>query len=78
MTAKSLLPVVGIARGTYHYQPDAMKRPDKGLRSTGARARGVRERQAQVRVQADPLGVEGHGNRGQREADHEALEPGTA
>lgn len=29
MTAKSLLPVVGIARGTYHYQPDAMKRPDK-------------------------------------------------
>lgn len=29
MTAKSLLPVVGIARSTYHYQPDAMKRPDK-------------------------------------------------
>ena len=29
VTAKSLLPVVGIARGTYHYQPDAMKRPDK-------------------------------------------------
>lgn len=48
--------------------------PRQGLRSTGARARGVRERQAQVRVQADPLGVEGHGNRGQREADHEALD----
>ena len=44
----------------------------QGLRSAGARARGVRERQAQVRVQADPPGVEGHGNRGQREADHEA------
>ena len=29
MTAKSLLPVVGIARGTYHYQLNAMKRPDK-------------------------------------------------
>ena len=29
VTAGSLLPVVGIARGTYHYQPDAMKRPDK-------------------------------------------------
>ena len=46
--------------------------PRQGLRSTGARARGVREQQAQVRVQADPPGVEGHGNRGQREADHEA------
>ncbi len=29
MTARSLLPVVGIARGTYHYQLAAMKRPDK-------------------------------------------------
>ena len=29
VTARSLLPVVGIARSTYHYQPDAMKRPDK-------------------------------------------------
>lgn len=29
MTARNLLPVVGIARSTYHYQPDAMKRPDK-------------------------------------------------
>lgn len=29
VTAGSLLPVVGVARGTYHYQPDAMKRPDK-------------------------------------------------
>ena len=29
MTAGSLLPVVGIARGTYHYQLNAMKRPDK-------------------------------------------------
>lgn len=29
VTARNLLPVVGIARSTYHYQPDAMKRPDK-------------------------------------------------
>ena len=29
VTAKSLLPVVDIARGTCHYQPDAMKHPDK-------------------------------------------------
>ena len=29
MTARSLLPVVGIARSTYHYQLNAMKRPDK-------------------------------------------------
>lgn len=29
VTAKSLLPVVGIARSTYHYQLNAMKRPDK-------------------------------------------------
>ena len=29
MTAGSLLPVVGIARGTYHCQLNAMKRPDK-------------------------------------------------
>lgn len=29
MTAGSPLPVVGIARGTYHYQLNAMKRPDK-------------------------------------------------
>ena len=29
MTAGSLLPVVGIARSTYHYQLNAMKRPDK-------------------------------------------------
>ena len=29
VTAGSLLPAVGVARGTYHYQPDAMKRPDK-------------------------------------------------
>ena len=29
MTAGSLLSVVGIARGTYHYQLNAMKRPDK-------------------------------------------------
>lgn len=29
VTAKSLLPVVGIARSTYHYQLAAMKRPDK-------------------------------------------------
>ena len=29
VTAKSLLGVAGIARSTYHYQPDAMKRPDK-------------------------------------------------
>ena len=29
MTAGSLLPVGGIARGTYHYQLNAMKRPDK-------------------------------------------------
>ncbi len=28
MTAKSLLPVVGIARGTCHYQLNAMKRTD--------------------------------------------------
>ncbi len=54
--------------------------PRQGLRSTGARARGVREQQAQVRVQADPPRAEGHGNRGQREADHEAHDqarPGT-
>ena len=29
VTARSLLPVVGIARSTYHYQLNAMKRPDK-------------------------------------------------
>ncbi|WP_428886483.1 IS3 family transposase [Bifidobacterium dentium] len=29
MTARNLLPVVGIARSTYHYQLNAMKRPDK-------------------------------------------------
>lgn len=29
VTARRLLPVVGIARGTYHYQLNAMKRPDK-------------------------------------------------
>ena len=29
MTAGSLLPVVGIACSTYHYQLNAMKRPDK-------------------------------------------------
>lgn len=29
VTAGSLLPAVGVARSTYHYQPDAMKRPDK-------------------------------------------------
>lgn len=29
VTAGSLLPVVGIARSTYHYQLNAMKRPDK-------------------------------------------------
>ena len=29
VTARSLLPVVGIARSTYHYQLRAMKRPDK-------------------------------------------------
>ena len=29
MTARSLLPVVGIARSTYHYQIKAMDRPDK-------------------------------------------------
>lgn len=29
VTAKSLLPVVGIVRSTYHYQLNAMKRPDK-------------------------------------------------
>lgn len=29
VTARSLLPMVGIARSTYHYQLRAMKRPDK-------------------------------------------------
>ena len=29
VTARSLLPVVGIARSTYHYQLKAMRRPDK-------------------------------------------------
>lgn len=29
VTARNLLPVVGIARSTYHYQLNAMKRPDK-------------------------------------------------
>ncbi|MFQ8744592.1 MAG: IS3 family transposase [Bifidobacterium longum] len=29
VTARSLLPVVGIARSTYHYQLKSMKRPDK-------------------------------------------------
>ena len=29
VTARSLLPMVGIARSTYHYQLNAMKRPDK-------------------------------------------------
>ena len=28
VTARSLLPMVGIARSTYHYQLNAMKRPD--------------------------------------------------
>lgn len=72
VTARSLLPVVGIARSTYHYQLRAMKRPDKDSGLLELVREALREQQAQVRVQADPPGAEGHGNRGQREADHEA------
>ena len=72
VTARSLLPVVGIARSTYHYQLRAMKRPDKDSGLLELVREAFREQQAQVRVQADPPGAEGHGNRGQREADHEA------
>ena len=72
VTARSLLPVVGIARSTYHYQLRAMKRPDKDSGLLELVREAFREQQAQVRVQADPPEAEGHGNRGQREADHEA------
>ena len=72
VTARSLLPVVGIARSTYHYQLRAMKRPDKDSGLLELVREAFREQQAQVRVQADPPGADGHGNRGQREADHEA------
>lgn len=54
--------------------------PRQGLRSTGARARSVREQQAQVRVQADPPGAEEHGRQDIRQTDHEAHDqawPGT-
>ena len=72
VTARSLLPMVGIARSTYHYQLKSMKRPDKDSGLLELVREALREQQAQVRVQADPPGAEGHGNRGQREADHEA------
>ena len=72
VTARSLLPMVGIARSTYHYQLRAMKRPDKDSGLLELVREALREQQAQVRVQADPPEAEGHGNRGQREADHEA------
>ena len=72
VTARSLLPVVGIARSTYHYQLKSMKRPDKDAPLPELVREAFREQQAQVRVQEDPPGAEGHGNRGQREADHEA------
>ena len=72
VTARSLLPMVGIARSTYHYQLRAMKRPDKDSGLLELVREALREQQAQVRVQEDPPGAEGHGNRGQREADHEA------
>ena len=72
VTARSLLPVVGIARSTYHYQLKSMKRPDKDAPLPELVREALREQQAQVRVQADPPEAEGHGNRGQREADHEA------
>ncbi len=66
MTAGRLLPMVGIARSTYHYQIKAMDRPDKDSVAAALGRGGVREQQAQVRVQADPPGAEGHGRRGYR------------
>ena len=71
VTAGSLLPVVGIARGTYHYQL-RHETSRQGLRSTGARARGVRERQARVRVQAGPPGAGKHGRQGIGQTGHAA------
>ena len=46
--------------------------PRQGLRSTGARARGVREQQARVRVQAGPSGAGKHGRQGIGETGHAA------
>ena len=61
VTARSLLPVVGIARSTYHYQLKSMKRPDKDSGLLELVREALREQQAQVRVQADPPEAEGHG-----------------
>lgn len=72
VTARSLLPVVGIARSTYHYQPDAMKRPDKDASLLELVREASREQRTPLRVQADPSGAEKHGRQGIGQAGHEA------
>lgn len=62
VTARSLLPMVGIARSTYHYQLNAMKRPDKARRcwSSCERRSGNSERRygyKRVHLEPESMGI---------------------
>ena len=72
VTARSLLPVVGIARSTYHYQLKSMKRPDKDAPLPELVREAFREQRTPLRVQADPPGAEKHGRQGIGQTDHAA------
>lgn len=72
VTARSLLPVVGIARSTYHYQLKSMKRPDKDAPLLELVREAFREQRTPLRVQADPPGAEKHGRQGIGQTDHAA------
>ena len=72
VTARSLLPMVGIARSTYHYQLNAMKRPDKDAPLLELVREALREQRTPLRVQAGPPGAGKHGRQGIGETGHEA------
>ena len=72
VTARSLLPMVGIARSTYHYQLNAMKRPDKDAPLLELVREALREQRTPLRVQAGPPGAGKHGYQGIGETGHEA------
>ena len=72
VTARSLLPVVGIARSTYRYQLKSMKRPDKDAPLLELVREALREQRTPLRVQADPPGAERHGRQGIGQTDHAA------
>ena len=72
VTARGLLPMVGIARSTYHYQLNAMKRPDKDAPLLELVREALREQRTPLRVQAGPPGAGKHGYQGIGETGHEA------